>query len=119
MNRFKKELRVKGIKLENDYECLPYNGLETVIVDAETATVKTYYNNYGWTTVRMTQAGDLIDVDAAEILTNGWGDTLTIYPTLDGHAVMEYQYMPGVLTYRHFFTRARARAKAYDYGYID
>jgi hypothetical protein len=119
MNRFKKEIRRKGIMMEIDYEYLPCNGIETIRVDAETASIKTYHNCYGWSEARMIPAGDLIDVDAAETLTNETGDTVIIYPTLDGHAVMQYWYVPGVPAYRHFLTRQRARNKAYDCGYID
>lgn len=48
MNRFKKELRKRGVRLENDYEYLPMNGLECVIVDAEHAMVKRWWNQIGW-----------------------------------------------------------------------
>lgn len=49
MNRFKKELKKHGVMLEHEYDYLPYpvGGnvvLEGVIVNAETATVATYYN---------------------------------------------------------------------------
>lgn len=44
MNRFKKYVRSKGIKLEQDYPYLPYDlgsqSIEGVIVNAETLTVK-------------------------------------------------------------------------------
>lgn len=46
MNRFKKYVRNKGIKLEQDYPYLPFElpicfqSIESVIVDAEHATVK-------------------------------------------------------------------------------
>ncbi|MBR6358033.1 MAG: hypothetical protein IKS11_00135 [Lachnospiraceae bacterium] len=48
MNRFKKEVRRRGIKLECDYEFLPYNEIETVVADAEKATVSTYHVSAGW-----------------------------------------------------------------------
>lgn len=38
MNRIKKELN-KYFKLEKDYECLPYNGIQSVIVNSEKATI--------------------------------------------------------------------------------
>lgn len=49
MNRFKKELKKRGVMLEQDYDYLPYPVdkhvvLEGVVVNAETATVATYYN---------------------------------------------------------------------------
>ncbi len=56
MNRVKKELRSKGIKLECDYEYMPYfiKGksifepgyifIDGITVDSETATVKVYLN---------------------------------------------------------------------------
>jgi len=48
MNAFKRYARSKGIKLESDYECLPFGYLETVKVDSETATISEYYVCYGW-----------------------------------------------------------------------
>ena len=56
MNRFKKELRKRGIKLECDYEYLPYNGIETVVVNSENATVSTYHLSAGWCKVRFNKA---------------------------------------------------------------
>ena len=48
MNRFKKELRKRGVMMENDYPYLPYGSLETVEVNSETCTVSCYYNVIGW-----------------------------------------------------------------------
>lgn len=43
MNRFKKELKKRGVKLENDYPYMPFDfgntALEAVIVDAEKCTL--------------------------------------------------------------------------------
>ena len=40
MNRVKKYIKSKGIKLENDYPFLPYtNGLEAVIVNSEKVSI--------------------------------------------------------------------------------
>lgn len=49
MNRFKKYVRSKGIKLECDYPWLPYDikpyiNIEAVYVNASTATIVTFYN---------------------------------------------------------------------------
>ena len=44
MTRFKKEIRKRGFRIEEDYEYLPYNGLEAVIVNSESCTVKYCYN---------------------------------------------------------------------------
>lgn len=51
MNRFKKELRKKGFKLESDYEYLPYKLegytyilLDSVFVNSERATIVEFYN---------------------------------------------------------------------------
>ena len=49
MNRLKKEIRKKGIKLESDYPFMPYNGIEAVKVDSENATISTYHVCAGWT----------------------------------------------------------------------
>ena len=43
MNRFKKEIRKKGFKLENDYEMLPLNGIMGVTVDTTNAMIFVYY----------------------------------------------------------------------------
>lgn len=49
MNRFKKYVRNKGIKLENDYPWLPYETkhnitLEGIFVSSSTATLIYFYN---------------------------------------------------------------------------
>ena len=44
MTRFKKEVRKLGFLTEEDYEYLPYHGVEAIIVDAEKASVKYVYN---------------------------------------------------------------------------
>lgn len=48
MNRFKKEIRKRGIKLECDYPYIPYNGLETVIVHSDKAIISEYHVCAGW-----------------------------------------------------------------------
>ena len=48
MNRFKKEIRKRGIKLECDYPMIPFNGLEAVIVHADTGIVSEYHDCTGW-----------------------------------------------------------------------
>lgn len=53
MNRFKKEIRKRGIKLEADFPFLPFEGIEAVHVDSERATISTYYNFLGWVTNRV------------------------------------------------------------------
>lgn len=50
MNRFKKELRKRGFKLENDYDYLPYEVeyymvLDSVVVDTEHCTFTEHYNS--------------------------------------------------------------------------
>ena len=49
MNRFKKELRKQGVKLENDYPWLPFDmgsvTLETVSVNSELCTVTKYFTS--------------------------------------------------------------------------
>ena len=49
MNKLKKYLRTKGVKLENDYPWLPYEVannifIEGVYINSEKATITTYYN---------------------------------------------------------------------------
>lgn len=48
MNRFKKELRKHGVRLECDYDYLPYHGLETVVVDSEHCKVSRWWVYIGW-----------------------------------------------------------------------
>lgn len=49
MNRFKKELRKRGYKLEQDFECLPSpEGIECVKVDAECVKWSIYHISAGW-----------------------------------------------------------------------
>lgn len=63
MNRLKKEMRKRGLKLENDYEYLPYNGIETVEVDSENAVWKQYHVSAGWVKVYFLRDGSLIVAD--------------------------------------------------------
>lgn len=56
MNRFKRELRKNGIKLENDFEYLPCNGIETIIADAEKAMLSIYHVSAGWVRIRYNRA---------------------------------------------------------------
>ena len=48
MNRLKKEIRTKGVKLESDFPFLPFNGIETIKVDSENATISEYHVSAGW-----------------------------------------------------------------------
>ena len=64
MNRFKKELKRKGVRLEGDYPFLPYEVgdniyMEGVSVDAETATF-TEYLNVIVTRFRMDRHGEIM-----------------------------------------------------------
>lgn len=59
MNRLKKEIMKKGIKLEHQYDFMPYNGLETVVVDSEKAIVKEYHNCFGWSYGIMNRNGSI------------------------------------------------------------
>lgn len=73
MNRFKKELRRKGIKLEHDYPWLPFyvKGkscfdpgnicIEAVIVKSETASVS-IVTNVMTTELKVSRKGDLEEI---------------------------------------------------------
>lgn len=73
MNRFKKEIRKKGIRLESDYPWMPYyikgNSpfdvgnicVECVSINAENATVTTVYNTLV-TRVRMNRNGSFEEI---------------------------------------------------------
>ena len=43
MNRFKKEVRKLGYKLDMDYPCLPYNGIDSAWCNAEKANYYVYH----------------------------------------------------------------------------
>lgn len=64
MNRFKREIRNKGVMLRHDYLFLPFRthgniSVEDVHVNSETATVTTFYNvgNYQ---VELSRNGNLV-----------------------------------------------------------
>lgn len=71
MNRLKRELRRRGVKLESDYLCLPfyvkgksfldpgYICVEGVRVISETCTVVTFYN-LGDVHETLTRSGELV-----------------------------------------------------------
>ena len=62
MNRVKKELRRHGIKLENDYPGLPWDGIQAVIVQSDLARVKVVHTSIVnvW---ELTRSGDLVNVE--------------------------------------------------------
>lgn len=60
MNRVKAEMRKRGIRLESDYECLPYNGIEEVVVDSKNAICKEYHVCYGWVSWKMLRDGTIV-----------------------------------------------------------
>ena len=62
MNRVKKELRRRGVKLENDYEYMPYDGIQAVIVQSDLARVKVVHTSIVnvW---ELTRSGDLVNVE--------------------------------------------------------
>ena len=67
MNRFKKELMKKGIELECQYDWMPYevsNGvvIDTIIVDSERAIVHMYYNVIDLHYM-MQRDGNIVDVE--------------------------------------------------------
>lgn len=65
MNRFKKYIKEKGVKLECDYPMIPFNGLEAVNVHPENACVCEYYVYAGWVTTHFLRDGSqkIIDQD--------------------------------------------------------
>lgn len=48
MTRFKEWVRTQGVRLEQDYEYLPYNGIDCVVVVADRAQVSTFHYGAGW-----------------------------------------------------------------------
>lgn len=68
MTRFKCELRAHGWPVEEDYEYLPYNGLEAVVVDAERASVKYCYNMTDDCLIRFDHSFN----EYEETFLNGW-----------------------------------------------
>lgn len=63
MTRVKEEFRKRGMKLENDFEFLPYNGIETVEVDPEKAVLRIYHVSAGWTYVQLQRDGKMTVYD--------------------------------------------------------
>lgn len=59
MTRVKEEFRKRGMKLENDFEFLPCNGIETVEVDPEHAVLRIYHVSAGWTYCQMQRDGSI------------------------------------------------------------
>ena len=47
MNRFTKEVRKRGFKIESDYECLPCGDIDTTWVNAEKAEYYVYHFGLG------------------------------------------------------------------------
>lgn len=48
MTKFKDYVRSKGLRLEEDFDCLPCDGIECVVVVPENARVSYYYVGAGW-----------------------------------------------------------------------
>lgn len=78
MNRFKKELKKHGIRLENDFPCLPYEignniWIEGVTVDSEKCTV-TQWTNVLESKFKMLKDGSVIPWYTTEEITkrHGW-----------------------------------------------
>ena len=59
MTRVKEEFRKRGVKVENDYECLPCDGVETVEVDPEKALLRIYHVSAGWTYLQLNRDGKI------------------------------------------------------------
>ena len=59
MTRVKEEFRKRGMKLEQDYEYLPYNGIEEIQVDPEKAVLRIYHVSAGWTCCQMQRDGSI------------------------------------------------------------
>lgn len=52
MTKFKKYVRSKGFQLECDMKCLPFEGVEEIMVIPEKSLLCIYHNAYGWTNIR-------------------------------------------------------------------
>lgn len=70
MNRFKKELRKRGYKLEMDYPYLPCPikkgssiEIETVCVDSEKCMLSEWTNVFGWYHRVFTRSFEAIEID--------------------------------------------------------
>lgn len=63
MTRVKEEFRKRGVKLESDYEFLPYDGIETVHVHPETAVCAVYHVSAGWTWIQLNRDGSIDIID--------------------------------------------------------
>lgn len=59
MTRFAKEMMMRGVKLEHQYDTLPMNGIDTVVTDPQNARVKIYHYSFGWSYVNLNRDGSL------------------------------------------------------------
>lgn len=67
MTRFKKWVReAQGVKLEQDYETLPHNGIDCVVVVADRAQVSVYHYGLGWINWRFSRDGGLMPLTKDE-----------------------------------------------------
>lgn len=120
MNRFKRETRRRGIKLECDYEWLPYNSIEAVQVDSTTAVITEYSNTMGPMKSVMLRTGDIIDPDASTVMRDFWDNKVVVNETIDGQAVVQcINDHTGDHIVRRFPDYDTAYNWAYDHGYRD
>lgn len=63
MTKYKEYLRNKGIKMECDFDYLPYNGLESVTtgIKYDTVYAKAYFNTVGFSTICINRYGERVE----------------------------------------------------------
>jgi len=124
MNRLKRELRRRGVKLECDYECLPFNGIQAVTVRSEDATYTIHHTSISQEfrmlrsgEIEPTQSNGIQDTQAPEAcMEDLWGNEWVIYRGPDGGYLC---YDSAEDEWHHYLTYERAYNRGYNRGYRD
>lgn len=76
MTRYKQELRKHGFRLENDFEYLPFEGIETVKANILTEGIiySTYHICGGWHHVLIQNDGEMYEFDYTSGIGFGFGN---------------------------------------------
>lgn len=124
MNRLKKELRRRGVKLECDYECLPFEGVQAVTVRSEDATYTIHHTSIS-IECRLLRSGEIEETqghgiqdttDPEACMENLFGDEWVIYKAPDGAYLC---YDSATYEWHHYLTFERAYDRGYKLGYRD
>lgn len=67
MNAFKRYARRKGLKLDCDFECLPWNGVDCVVTISNRAQVSAYHYGAGWAHWVFDRGGKIVEMTRDQI----------------------------------------------------